>query len=982
MKFLSIPRLIIPFVSVILLIKLFYSFDFENRGFHFEPESRSFAKEISGIDHDLSKLRLMTISIGYLRRFYIEPALVQPKEMLVSALKNVQSFAAEVLLSVRKDKNDVPEGINLRINQSEKFFNISNVTDLYEMNWKFVEIFDFIDKNLGEDLEKKEVEYTAINGLLKTLDEHSVFLDPLSYREMKLDTQGKFGGLGIVIQAHKQYIIIKSVLKNTPAEKAGLKKNDLITQIDDESTVNMDINEAVSHLRGYPGTKVTLLIQRKNDPVQGSSSNLKKFTLTRDEIKVLSVTSMLVDGKIGYIKLGHFQGDSDKDIMAHIKKLEKNAHSKLKGLILDMRNNPGGLLDQAIKVSDLFLTEGVIVVTEGNGNKLRDESLAKWDGTKYSFPLIVLVNRGSASASEIVAGALKNNGRALIIGEKTFGKGTVQSLYEIEDSALKLTIAQYLTPGDFSIQGVGVEPNVFITPVSIQKNRVNVFHGIESDYQNPFLKYKKKLKAIGKIKPEKPEVIAKYFREIKENANQEKKAVKDEDEDNGDDSDNGDNDGEDDLKFKENEEANPEIAREFILRLSSALLLEAGDVSARTTLEKGKNTIGKFLEEEDRKIVTKLNESGINWETAQTNEKPSRLKGTVKLMANPVKILAGDELKLRMIIKNEGQNPVSRIHAVSDSENIVFRDMRFVFGKIMPGEEKLFDAVVKIPKRHPTRMDEVKFKIFSDNDFLQELETVFIRVNELPKPKFAYTYDIKDPAGNSVVTVPKTDNVKIVFGIKNAGKGRALELVVRLKNKNGKDVFLIDGYYEHKKEPDKNGVAEFRILEPGEELKTTFSMNVKSDTSRNPLEFELEILDRKIGEYMNEKLKIPVADGDKKNPEQKSAETKFMRIPPMIEIENETSIGLSTHDNTLHISGNAIFTGSSSSSRKSVYIFNNDDKIFFKTLSDTKANSQDQFVMDFSDDIPLTEGVNQIFIYAQEGRDHLNQKVITILRMK
>src|SRR6185295_6951355 len=288
-----------------------------------------------------------------------------------------------------------------------------------------------------------------------------------AYKEMNLTTSGQFGGLGIVISIRDQQLTVINPMPGTPAFRAGVKKYDRIMKIGGESTLNMGLNEAVQHLRGAPGTKVTVFLRR--DGPDGWQTP-KPFELTREVIKVASVESKLLADNIGYVRLKQFQANTAKDLDDALLDLKKNG--ELKGLVLDLRGNPGGLLEQAARVSDKFLVSGPIVATVGNpgSGEDREEKAAHPEGTEPNYPIALLVNGSSASASEIVAGALKNHDRAVLIGETTFGKGSVQLVFtELPDrAALKLTIAQYLTePGDISIQGTGVTPDIELDPMTV-----------------------------------------------------------------------------------------------------------------------------------------------------------------------------------------------------------------------------------------------------------------------------------------------------------------------------------------------------------------------------------------------------------------------------------------------------------------------------------------------------------------------------------
>ena len=412
--------------------------------------------------YDLTQLKVVNEVLKTIRDRYVDPKRVKPKEMLLSALDYVQKDVAQVIVT-REENN--PSKVKVRVDTQEKEFRVDDVVGPWDVSSHLRDAFAFMQDGLrGTDVDLRDVEYAASNGMLHTLDPHSVLLSPDAYKEMNLSTQGQFGGLGIVISIRDQQLTVMNPMPNTPAGRVGLKKFDRIEKINGESTLNMGLNEAVNHLRGTPGSKVTVWIHR--DGPEGWP-NAKPFELTREVIHVASVDHKLLEGGIGYVRLKQFQANTTGDLEAALTDMKKNG--ELKGLVLDLRGNPGGLLDQAAKVVDTFVSDGPIVATVGNPSEGREEKVAHGEGTEPNYPLAVLVNGSSASASEIVTGALKNHERAVVIGDTTFGKGSVQLVFtDLPDkAALKLTIAQYLTePGDVSIQGVGVTPDIELDPMT------------------------------------------------------------------------------------------------------------------------------------------------------------------------------------------------------------------------------------------------------------------------------------------------------------------------------------------------------------------------------------------------------------------------------------------------------------------------------------------------------------------------------------
>jgi carboxyl-terminal processing protease len=336
----------------------------------------------------------------------------------------------------------------------------------YESLEAFTNILAIVKKNYVEDVETKNLVSGAINGMLSSLDPHSAYLTPELYKELQMDTQGRFGGLGIEITVRGGILTVVSPIEDTPAAKAGVKPGDQIFKIEDEFTKDMTLVDAVKKMRGPRGTKITISIKREGVP------ELINFTLVRDTIRVQSVRSRNLEEGYGYIRLAQFQERSDRDLQRSLEKMAAEK-SGIKGVVLDLRNNPGGLLTQAVRIADLFLDSGMIVYTDGRIESQKQKYFAQKDGSWMDFPMVVLVNGGSASASEIVAGALQDHKRAVVLGTKTFGKGSVQTILPLDDSsALRLTTARYFTPKGRSIQAAGIVPDIIVESVPQAEGKV------------------------------------------------------------------------------------------------------------------------------------------------------------------------------------------------------------------------------------------------------------------------------------------------------------------------------------------------------------------------------------------------------------------------------------------------------------------------------------------------------------------------------
>jgi carboxyl-terminal processing protease len=344
----------------------------------------------------------------------------------------------------------------------------------------FTDVLAIIHRGYVEEVDIRDLIYGGIRGMLATLDPHSSFLTPELYEEMQADTHGEFGGVGIEVTLEEGTLIVVSPIEGTPAQKAGIRARDLIVRINGKSIQDLNLMEAVRLMRGPTGEKLTLSIRREG------ADNLLEFELVRETIKVNSISGKTLEPGYGYARITQFQERTASDLKELLSKIRMANKDELKGLIIDLRNNPGGLLDQAVAVSDLFLKQGLIVYTEGRdeSNQLRFQSTA--EGTEPDYPLVLLINEGSASASEIVAGALHDHGRALLLGERTFGKGSVQTIIPLSDhSGLRMTTARYFTPSGTSIQARGIAPDIEVPDLELSESKPKG-HYRERDLENHF----------------------------------------------------------------------------------------------------------------------------------------------------------------------------------------------------------------------------------------------------------------------------------------------------------------------------------------------------------------------------------------------------------------------------------------------------------------------------------------------------------------
>lgn len=335
----------------------------------------------------------------------------------------------------------------------------------------FTEVFSRIQSDYVEPVDDKKILKDAIQGMLSGLDPHSAYLDPEGFKEMRIGTEGQFGGLGIEVTMENGFVKVVTPIEDTPAARAGVRTNDIIVKLDDKPIKGMSLTDAVQLMRGRPGSKIKLTIIR-----EGESKPLK-ISVMRAVIKLQSVKRRMLDTDYGYVRLTQFQGNSGKALNAAIRRLQKANKRPLKGMVLDLRNNPGGVLSVSVSVVDTFLDKGLIVYTEGRTSDSELRYSATPGDLLNGAPLVVLINGGSASASEIVAGALQDHKRAIVLGTQSFGKGSVQTILPISNgAALKLTTARYFTPSGRSIQASGIKPDIIAeeAKITVKEKRASI----------------------------------------------------------------------------------------------------------------------------------------------------------------------------------------------------------------------------------------------------------------------------------------------------------------------------------------------------------------------------------------------------------------------------------------------------------------------------------------------------------------------------
>ncbi len=992
----SIARWTVASLSFTAVLVLFIMMDFGDRGYHFDP-ARTYASNLSAGDedgYDLSRLRVLQRCIGYIRANYVDPSRADARKMILAALGDVERRVPEFLSDPVRTGEQV-SAIRVRVGDNERTFDLAKVDDLYTISWKLLDIFEYVAPLLSDTVQARDVEYAAVNGLLRTLDPHSVLLTPSVYKEMKLGTTGKFGGLGIVIGIQEGRLVVQSVMDGTPAQRAGLKSADRIMQINAESTVNMTLNDAVKRLRGPPGTPVDVWIMRK------SFAEPRKFRIVRSNITLASVTAELLEDGVGYARIKNFQQSTGADLRKAVSRLDQQAKDAggkgLVGFVLDLRDNPGGLLDQAIEVSDVFLGDGTIVTTVGSGQKVREEKVASKSNTRETLPLVVLVNSGSASASEIVAGALRNNDRGVLVGTRTFGKGSVQVIYDIDDAALKLTIAQYLTPGDESIQSVGITPHVELAPVTVGNERVDLNladDGGERSLENHLVN-------DARTRRQEPETRLSYLEKDEESAR-----------------------------------------NDFTVRLARHMLVEAGDPSAKQMLVRARPIFAASEREQTTELVRALSTLDVDWHAGKN---PKRPKITSTLKTDTDRVDAGQKVTLKLSVTNDSKRPLHRVRALTESPEDAFDGHDFLLGKIPPGETRTWKVTIEVPRSTTSQSVPVTAQLFSGGPRARiegaPVAATSVEVTELPRPRFAYAIQVLDSEhGNGDGIANQGERVQLRVRIENVGAGDALSTLATLKNRGGDEAFIIDGrerlkglkkgkavdvYFEvdiREAAPANGPKLDLKIRDTVLRMSLTNTLDIpfaprpaetvlvepkRWSTGTQPLEVRAAAMvgapiigvvaaneaihtDATAGPWVRLPLDSPDEDrplfgwvgsaglepppADARVP-QRAAWTPSESGQQQPAIALSDAVALRTDAASVRLSGEALFPTLGPGARADVYIFRDSDKVYFQ-----RGGNREGTTLQFDADVPLEPGRNKIAIYARAGRDLLYKHRVTVYR--
>lgn len=758
--------------------------------------------------HNLAALEVINQTLIRVRDRYVDPSRIDPKEMLFAALDSVQFNIPEVLV----EPDRAGDKVTIHVNDKRQSFSTADIDSPWRLSKTLKRIFRFMEANMNPGADLAEVEYAAANGILGTLDPHSILLDPEMAREMDVNTGGEFGGLGIVIGMRDKKLTVIKPMPDTPAEKAGIIAKDHIIRINNEVTENLGLTESVNRMRGKAGTKVTLWVERKG------AEKLIRYDLVRDKIKVASVESKLLSKNVGYIKIKQFASRTTRETKNALESLTKQGATSF---VLDMRWNPGGLLEQAIRVSDLFVDRGTIVTTVG-GNE-REAHRADRNDTVTRAPLAVLVNNNSASASEIVAGALKNLDRAVTIGSTSFGKGSVQILYDNKDgSKLKLTIAQYLTPGDLSIQGLGITPDIELHRVHVPEQNKSA-----KDYLRllqPSKRHRESdLKAS--LNSEYAKAGPKALTTLSFVYERPKKA--------------------DPSDSPDEEPLDDELVEDFEIQLARDYVSSVGRATRKASLKGLRKALAAPRAAQEKRLFKKLGLLGVNWSPAPTGQKASDLNAVFAIDGGTASVKAGNTVKITGTITNSGTTPAFQVHTRIHSADTRFDDTEMLFGKIEAGASKSWTAHIKIPDGALDRLDYLSFDITDAGKSSVAAAPIKLRIEAAERPTFAYSHQLIDQSnGDGLVQAGESHKLRVT--VRNTGKGAAKEVVAILRNASGRDVSLEKARFD------------LKAMAPGDDQTLEFIFKVASKPDADKVFIDMQVYDAALGESVTEKLAFPV----------------------------------------------------------------------------------------------------------------------------
>ena len=992
-------------------------------------------------DHDATELRVLDWTLWNVSKYYVEPDRIDPQAMTLGALEALEQDIAEVLVEPSADGKTVL----VRVGTAEKEFDIGEVEALWAVGPHVRAVFRFVNKHttLDED-EQRKAEYAVVEGVLGTLDPHSNLLKPEDFEDMRASTKGSFGGLGIEVGMRDGAITVIRVIEDNPASQVDMRPGDRIVQIDAESTVTMSLNDAVGLLRGPAGTMVTVYVMRdglqKPKPLEITRATIALDSVIGDVLRDTDESGK--ERKVGLVQIPrNFSRNTGKELQAKLSEFEREG---VEGVILDLRGNPGGLLNAAVEVADAFLSSGTIVATEGVASP-RKESRADSRGDFPDLPVVVLIDQGSASASEIVAGALRNQGRAVLMGRRSFGKGSVQELRDRKvadkELALKLTVAQYLTPGDISIQSVGVAPDIETIPVWISKDHVAYFgrqrfdllreESLSAHLESDLVEERKRSPFAlhfldqGSLDPNDPD--KKTDAQSRADAKRQAAPVRDSD------------------KEKDLDKRTAMLLEDPEVRMARDLVVWAPSSRRDDLLGQLGDFVGDQKRSEHERITGSLASRDIDWSRGpKPGSAAPKLFMTVESDKPGNTIKGGDKGTVKVTVENRGDGTAYQVRAITDSDYRYFDERELIFGRIDPGASKSFEIKLAVGESELSRTDRIDVHLFEQYGAILakgSQTSIDISAEGLPRPQFAFGYQILDEPtkgtkidGNGDGIWQVGERVRLRVHVTNKGEGEALDTWINLRNLSDEAVFIHEGRERLERLPvgetkvidldaelrqrPRGGEARvqlsvsdtkvgeavseklrFTVAEPGEAVESVSRRSVitrdEVDLYASPIDGSRPVAHASAGQRFRVNgqtsawLRLDLGDGgfafvpseacdDAKGKAKVGAHEPVLEVsPPKITLEGTVT---QTEETTLHLSG--VVADETRVQDMFITVANPSRDLFAKRekVFYDASSSPSSGSLDFSADVPLTPGNNLIEVYAREDDDVVSVKRMWVLR--
>ncbi len=755
--------------------------------------------------------RIVGRALDLMRHRYVDPARMQPREMLEEALQAIAHLVPEMLVDTPQLFADgQPRTLRIRIGEATWNLDAAFVTDPLRLGWTLLETLRIVADHLPPDVQPARVEYVAVNGMLATMDPYSHMLDPDQWRDMQTNTGGHFGGLGIVILTQEGVLVVQSVLPDSPAQKAGILAGDEILQIDGEDTLNMSVDDAVDRLRGEVATPARLLLRRRG------WAQPQEVTVTRAVIHLQSVESRLLDNGVGYARIKNFQRGTADELREAVDALLESGSQP--ALVLDLRDNPGGLLDEAVKVCDLFMLAGPAVITVTGAQHARDERLVSGKGKFRKLALAVLVNGHSASASEVVAGSLKFTNRAIVLGEQSFGKASVQVPYEMGEAALKLTVAKYLVQGDVDLHTVGITPDVGVQFISATRENVALFGPPRPVRSN------RRSRLAQPVTLPVPQYRLRVLLP-------------------------------DPAQTDAGEETPAEAMDRAPRQRAAQLLRRSGDVNAKLTLKAAEADLAEMAREDDDGLVAHLKKQNIDWRQGERVAEPA-LRVEIADANQGVQVNAGEVLRVSVTLTNLGKTPLTRLEVLTRSDDPVLDGHEQLVGRLEPGQQRTVPLSVRVSARHGSVAVPMRVMAAQDGQPLPQHDDTLVTVAERPQPDFAFRVTLDDSGGAQPdgVLQPK-EAATLAIEVQNLGLGLSQATEVRLRVLGAQRLHLAEGRVRlGQLAAGGSAIARFAVTGADPRSPTLPAQTGVDDWQ--PVEVELTIADETLGVQRLEPIDI------------------------------------------------------------------------------------------------------------------------------